>query len=579
MDAVCAVNPPPLRFLATLAACLLASITASTLVAVPVAQAPTSGISAVIVRAQAPALSGLEHSVVRAGGSVLRELKIIDGFSATVPAARLAAVRALPGVISVTENAPLRFHSDYNPHSDPYSLANTATEVGARSAWSDGITGAGIDVAVIDSGVAPVQGLAGDGKIVNGPDLSFDSQTPSVQYLDGYGHGTFMAGLIAGRDTGADLSHPGTSYLGIAPDARIVNVKVGSATGAVDVSQVIAGIDWVVQHRHDNGLNIRVLNLSLGTDSSQRYQVDPLAFAAEVAWRAGIVVVAAAGNDGTTAGHLDDPASDPFLIAVGADGSNGNRSLVNMFVAPFSTVGDGIRNPDLVAPGIHLQGLRVPGSYIDLNYPSAVFGDRFFRGSGTSEATALTSGAAALILQKRPWLTPGQVKSILTQTAVPMPDISARAQGAGILEAGAAVVDTLAVPSGSQLFSPAIGTGSLENSRGRNHIFLGGIPLAGEQDIFGHQFSASQMASLEAFGQSWSGGTWNGSTWSGATWSGTTWSGTTWSGTTWSGTTWSGTTWSGTTWSGTTWSGTTWSGTTWSGTTWSGDFWSSDIWS
>ena len=573
MDAVRAVNPPPLRFLAALAACLLASITASTLVAVPVAQAPTSGISAVIVRAQAPALSGLEHSVVRAGGSVVRELKIIDGFSAMVPAARLAAVRALPGVISVTENAPLRFHSDYNPNSDPYSMSNTATDLGATSAWSQGITGAGIDVAVIDSGVAPVQGLAGDGKIVNGPDLSFDSQTPSVQYLDGYGHGTFMAGLIAGKDAGADLNHPGTAYLGIAPDARIVNVKVGSANGSVDVSQVIAAIDWTVQHRHDNGLNIRVLNLSLGTDSSQSYQVDPLAFAAEVAWRAGIVVVAAAGNDGATAGHLDDPASDPFLIAVGASGTNGSNALNNVFVAPFSSLGNGIRNPDLVAPGIHLQGLRVPGSYIDLNYSSAVFGDRFFRGSGTSEATALTSGAVALLLQKFPALRPGQVKAILARTAASLPNIAVQAQGSGLLQAGAAVGDTQALPNSWQAFWPSIGTGSLEKSRGTNHILFGGVPLAGEQDIFGHSFSAGQMVLPELLGQSWSGGTWNGTTWSG-----TTWSGTTWSGTTWSGTTWSGTTWSGTTWSGTTWSGTTWSGTTWSGTTWSGDFWSSDIW-
>ena len=549
MDALRAVNQAPLRLLAALSACLLASITASTLVAAPAVQRPPTGMSAVIVRGEAPALAGLEHSVVRAGGSVVRELKVIDGFSAVVPAARLAAVRALPGVISVTRNAPLSFHSDYNANSDPYSMANTATDLGATSAWAQGITGAGVDVAVIDSGVAPVQGLAGEGKIVNGPDLSFDSQTPSVQYLDGYGHGTFMAGLIAGRDPGADLNHPGTAYLGVAPDARIVNVKVGSANGSVDVSQVIAAIDWVVQHRHDNGLNLRVLNLSLGTDSSQSYQVDPLAFAAEVAWRSGIVVVAAAGNDGAASGHLDDPASDPFVIAVGAAGSNGSNSLTNVFVAAFSSLGNGIRNPDLVAPGIHLQGLRVPGSYVDQNYPSAAFGDRFFRGSETSEAAALTSGAAALLLQRYPALRPGQVKAILTRTASPLPNIAVVAQGAGLLEAGSAVADTGSLPNSWQAFWPSIGTGSIEKSRGTNHILLGAVPLAGEQDIFGHSFTASQLAWPELLGQSWSGGTWNGTTWSGTTWSGTTWS------------------------------GTTWSGTTWSGTTWSGDFWSSDIWS
>ena len=556
MEAARALNPAPARLLAALSACLLASITATTLVAAPAAQPPSPGMSAVIVRAQAPALAGLEHSVVRAGGSVVRELRVINGFSAKVPGARLAALRELPGVLSVTADAPLAFHSDYNPTSDPYSMASTAADLGAASVWSQGITGAGIDVAVVDSGVAPVPGLLGDGKLVNGPDLSFDSPNPSLRHLDAFGHGTFMAGLIAGRDSGADVNQPGTSYLGIAPDARIVNVKVGSATGAVDVSQVIAGIDWVVQHRHDNGLNIRVLNLSLGSDSAQSYQVDPLAYAAEVAWRSGIVVVAAAGNDGAGSGHLDDPASDPFVIAVGAAGTNGGNSLTDTFVAAFSSVGNGVRNPDLVAPGIHLQGLRVPGSYIDEKFPGAAFGDRFFRGSGTSEATALTSGAAALILQKRPWLRPGQVKAILTGTASPLPNFDVRAQGAGLLRAAAGVDAGLRVPHGWQGFWPSVGSGSLEGSRGTKHISLGGETLSGEQDIFGHAFFAGQQ---EEDGQFRSGGGWEGTTWSGTTWSGTTWSGTTWSGKTWS--------------------GTTWSGTTWSGTTWSADFWSADSWS
>ena len=397
-----------------------------------------------------------------------------------------------------------------------------------------------------------------------------------MQYLDGFGHGTFMAGLIAAKDPGADVNHPGSAYLGIAPDARIVNVKVGAANGTVDVSQIIAGIDWVVQHRHDNGLNIRVLSLSLGTHSNQDYRVDPLAFAAEVAWRYGIVVVVAAGNDGASAGRLDDPAIDPFLIAVGAAASQGDYS--RSVVAAFSSLGDGVRNPDLVAPGIHLQGLRVPGSFIDQHYPSAAFGDRFFRGSGTSEATAITAGVVALILQKRPDLKPAQVKAILK--AGQRNGEEDHDHALVLLRAAAAVADELEIPRSSwQPFTPSNGTGSLEQARGAAHVALGGTALAGEQDIFGHDFSAGQLAWQTALGRSWNGGTWNGTTWTGTTWSGTTWSGTTWTGTTWSGTTWSGTTWTGATWTGTTWSGTTWSGTTWSGTTWSGTTWSGDIWS
>src|SRR6185312_984838 len=128
-------------------------------------------------------------------------------------------------------------------------------------------------------------------------------------------HGTFMAGLIAGND-----GQPG-GYRGVAPDARIVSLKVGVADGGVDVSQVIAAIDWVVQHRNDNGMNIRVINLSYGTNSTQAYAVDPLAYAVEQAWKAGIVVVAAAGNTGYQTGAgapgVANPALNPFVIAVG----------------------------------------------------------------------------------------------------------------------------------------------------------------------------------------------------------------------------------------------------------------------
>jgi serine protease AprX len=571
------------RLLAGFCALLVGAAATSSLAAAPAAPSAGSGATSVIVRAESGMLTQLEHSTVLAGGTVVRELGLINGFAAKIPTTRLAAMRALPGVVAVSPNSAVDLHSEYNPGTDPHSMASTAGLVGASAAWAAGITGSGVDVALVDSGVSPVQGLAGEGKVVNGPDLSVDSQTASTQYLDGFGHGTFMAGLIAARDPGADPAHPGGSYFGIAPDARIVNVKVGSGSGAVDVSQVIAGIDWVVAHRHDNGLNIRVLNLSIGTNSNQSYQLDPLAYAAEVAWRSGIVVVAAAGNSGAATGHLDDPASDPFVIAVGASASNGGGLLggllSSLLVAAFSSLGNGTRNPDLIAPGSHLQGLRVPGSYIDQHFPSAAFGDRYFRGSGTSEAAALTSGAVALLLQKRPWLQPGQVKAILTQTAAALPLLPVRAQGAGLLQLRAGVSDALSVPGGGQGFSPASGNGSLEKARGDNHVSLNGVPLTGEEDIFGHGFSAEDHAAQSAGGQGWSDGGWNGTTWSGTTWSGTTWSGTTWSGTTWSGTTWSGTTWSGTTWTGTTWSGTTWSGTTWSGTTWSGEIWSSYSWS
>ena len=195
--------------------------------------------------------------------------------------------------------------------------------VGAHYAWTQGYTGQGIDIALIDSGVVPVNGLTAPGKVINGPDLSFESQADNLRYLDTYGHGTHLAGIMAGRDDAVSeptLANAYDHFIGVAPDARIVNVKVADSRGATDVSQVIAAIDWVVQHRNDNGMNIRVINLSYGTDGTQDYLVDPLAFAVEQAWKAGIVVVVAAGNDGEGS-PLRNPATDPFVIAVGASAS------------------------------------------------------------------------------------------------------------------------------------------------------------------------------------------------------------------------------------------------------------------
>jgi serine protease AprX len=469
--------------------------------------------------------------------------------------------------------------SSYDPSADPYSMQNITQADGVQAWWKAGYTGKGVDVALIDTGVAPVAGLSTPGKIVNGPDLSLESQNPSLRYLDTNGHGTFMAGIIAGNDGQAG------GYRGVAPDARILSVKVGDADGGVDVSQVIAAIDWVVQHRHDNGMNIRVINLSYGTNSSQAYGVDPLAYAVEQAWKAGIVVVAAAGNSGfqkySVAQGLADPAYDPQVIAVGAADTMGTPSPSDDQVASFSanaaSCSSSCRAPDLVAPGTHMQGLRVPGSYIDQNYPTGALGDQYFRGSGTSEATAFTSGAVALLLQKYPQATPDQVKAMLTSSCDNLPSFSWKQGGCGELDLNKLLT---ASPSlfAAQYNLPSTGTGLLEGSRGSDHLTMNGVVLQGEQDIFGHSFDSAGMAALEALGSSWSGGTWNGSSWSGSSWSGSSWSGSSWSGSSWSGSSWSGSSWSGNSWSGSSWSGSSWSGSSWSGSSWSGSSWSGGSW-
>jgi serine protease AprX len=457
-------------------------------------------------------------------------------------------------------------------------MQNITAGDGVPAWWNAGDTGQGVDVALIDTGVAPVDGLSAPGKVINGPDLSLESQDPSLQYLDSNGHGTFMAGLIAGND-----GQPG-GYRGVAPDARIVSLKVGVADGGVDVSQMIAAIDWVVQHRNDNGMNIRVINLSYGTNSTQLYTIDPLAYAVEQAWKDGIVVVAAAGNTGYQRGRgapgLADPSYDPYVIAVAGADTMGSTNPKKSVMASFSASSAGCgscKNPDVTAPSAHMQGLRVPNSFLDANHPEGFLSSRYFRGSGTSEATAITSGAIALLLQKYPGMTPDVVKKYLTSNAFKIAGADTQAQGAGEFQL-APMLTKAPPPAASQGFKNANGTGSIEGARGDDHLTRDGVVLSGEQDIFGMPISTPLLAALEAAGSSWSGGTWNGSSWSGSSWSGNSWSGSSWSGSSWSGSSWSTSQWTGSSWSGSSWSGSSWSGSSWSGSSWSGGSWAGAFW-
>ncbi len=511
------------------------------------------------------------------GGEAGVRLSLIDGFEARVsPWARSALQRA-PGVSSVTPNAALSLSSlnDLGGASTTGSITDVADAIGATTLWDDHVTGAGVDVALIDSGVVPVNGLTATGKVVNGPDLSFDRQAGAPPYLDTFGHGTHLASIIAGRDdalASGDRPEAG-EFAGIAPGARIVSVKVASADGLTDVSQVIAAIDWVVEHRRSGGLNIRLLNLSFGTDGLQDHAVDPLAYAVEAAWRKGIVVVTAGGNAGEYRRPLTNPAADPYVIAVGAADVQGTLDPADDTVPSWSSPGDTARRPDLVAPGVDVPGLRDPGSTLDLAAPSAT-GSRLLRGSGTSQAAAVVSGAVALLLDERPGLTPDQVKALLTSTAVPITSGDPGAQGAGLLDVASA--GRAPVPDAVQVWPRATGTGSLEAARGGAHVQAGTSVLAGERDIFGTTWNAAEWAEEVAEGHSWDHGKWNGRTWTGDCLCASSSSGPAWSGLSWSGLSWSGLSWSGLSWSALGWSGLSWSGLSWSGLGWSTVKWSSE---
>jgi serine protease AprX len=624
----------------------------------------------VIVREAAGSGNAPERAVSAYGGSVTRQLGIIGGFTAQVPADRIEALRGVAGVQSVSENASLSLNgtrdgalggllnqvtqttttavadttaavaegttaavadtttavadtaaavadtttavadtaaavadtaaavvtdvaAQAGQSGSLYTIANEVT--GASAMWDAGYTGAGVDVAVIDSGTVPVDGFTAPGKLVYGPDLSFEVGTP-LENLDTNGHGTHMSGIIAGRDDAATAPYSGnsTNYVGMAPDARIVSIKVADALGHTDVSQAIAAIDWVVEHGDDEGLNVRVLNMSFGTDGVQSYQLDPLAYAAEQAWHKGIVVVVAVGNEGFGTGKVNNPATDPYVIAVGSAGTNGTADTADDVVSSFSNDGDGTRNPDVVAPGERVVSLRSPNSYLDQTAPGARIGEKLFRGNGTSQAAAVVSGAAALLIDQRPEITPDEVKALLMGTANTIPDATAAQQGAGLIDLTEAL-NTPTPENAVQTHARSTGAGSLDGARGSVIVEVDGEAVTGEVDVTGEsiedttaesltegvteiveeaaqetleaiaelpaeeqaeviaELPAAQQAEVaeqaELSGVSWSGVSWSGVSWSGVSWSGVSWSGVSWSGVSWSGVSWSGVSWSGADWS------------------------------
>ena len=535
----------------------------------------------------APGQGGaVADAVRRLGGRVVRPLAVIDGVAADLPADRAGALRRDSAVRSVTVDRRGSLQGldpalGYDVAGDDGSLYDVAQVTHAKDAWTKGWTGKGVDVALVDSGVAPVQGLT-SGNVVQGPDLSFESQDPTLVHRDTFGHGTHMASIIAGRDaagTGATYARTDThQFTGVAPDARLVSVKVAAADGGSDVSQVIAAIDWVTEHAHDPGMNIRVLNLSYGTDSTQSPGVDPLAYAVENAWRAGIVVVVSSGNDGTARTELADPAIDPLVLAVGADDPMNSDSVGDDTVPAFAQRGTSTRHVDVIAPGVHVLGLRAPGGSADLANPGARVGSRFFRGSGTSQAAAVVSGLAALYLQRYPAATPDQVKKALMTNATPPSYVKRVFAGLGVPDVNKAIGAPLPT-SAAQAATGATGTGTLEGARGSSHVSDGYAPLTGEVDIFGRTWDGAGWAQASAARTAWSGGGWRGIDWTTASWSASgSWDSHAWSDADWSSHAWSSHAWSSHAWSASGWDSHAWSDSAWAGNAWSSLGWSTAGW-
>jgi serine protease AprX len=351
---------------------------------------------------------GVADAVAAVGGRSLAALPIVGGLLARVPDDRAEELSDHPGVRAVTDaDRPLRVRA-----ADPEPAPPGPDAEAPASAAAAAAAGRGVGVGVLDTGIAASGDLAG--RVVASADLSGE-----WSFTDSYGHGTFMAGLIAGSGQGGGPA-------GVAPGADLVDLKVAGADGATTLGQVLAALQLADAARER--WNLRVLNISLGAPAGDPATA-PLTEAVERLWADGITVVAASGNEG---GGVEAPGLDPYVVTVGAVDAAGAVPAWSSRGTDFA----GRAKPDLVAPGVGLVGLRAPGSTIDLANPSARVGDHYFRGSGTSMSTAVVAGAAALVAAAHPGWGPDRIKAALTGTADPLGQVSG--SGAGVLDLGAA---------------------------------------------------------------------------------------------------------------------------------------------
>jgi serine protease AprX len=458
-----------------------------------------------------------------ADGTDLRALAIINGWSARVPADQIEELGHAPGVTAVTADRTVQLAGNtYDPavSASPYAWTSQAAPV-----WSSADQkGDGVSVAVLDTGVSDIQDLSG--RVMHGPDLSGENNNA----VDSMGHGTVMAGIIGGDGSAAGAAAPRT---GIAPEVDIISVKVAGANGATDVSTMIAGMSWVGAFK--DVYRIKVLNLSWGVPSTQNPTIDPVNFAVEMLWRMGVVVVVAAGNTGPTPGSILKPGDDPLVITVGAFDDKGDTVAANDSIPAWSSQGPtstGLAKPDVVASGRTLIVPRAPGSVVEQFNPNALVAPAYIRASGTSEATAVTSGVAALLLAEHPLWTPDQVKHALKSTASKLPNVAASLQGSGRIQAQAAM-------SASVLLAPvqvsaATGLGSLEASRGSSPaIYYSSdgqvVELTGEMTAWCAPWTSGAWTSGAWTSGAWTSGAWTSGAWTSGAWTSGAWTGAAWS--------------------------------------------------
>ncbi len=360
----------------------------------------------VIVQTQGAA-APVTAAIGEAGGAVQRQFQIVSSLQAQVPAGAVETLARHPGVARISLDAPVVATGTVRV--DLKALATTyPLSVNANDAWSKMYTGAGVGVAIVDTGITHLADFGPGSRLV--ADVALNPAAGST--ADGFGHGTHIAGIVGGYKVKG-------KYIGVAPEANLINVKVADDAGNASLGDLIAGLQWVYDNRA--AYNIRVVNLSLHSSVAESYKVSPLDAAVEALWFNGVFVVVAAGNLGSAPDAVSyPPANDPFVMTVGAIDDMGTSSFGDDVTTNWSSSGatqDGFPKPELLTPGRDIISTIDTSSYLYNTYPSKIVDQSYFRLSGTSMAAGVMSGVAALVLERHPDWTPGQLKCTLIATS------------------------------------------------------------------------------------------------------------------------------------------------------------------
>jgi serine protease AprX len=482
--------------------------------------------------------------VANAGGKARHALGIVGGASARISGDKLLGLTASAKVDYVFADAPLV--STWDPAAD----ADKATTAGIKAinapqAWTTyNVTGRGIGVAVVDSGIYAHPDIAG--RIAAQVDLTASTVTTTDALtnqittttvgtvglgVDPGGHGTHVAGLIAGNGASS-----GGAYTGVAPDASLVDVRVIRSDGTSNTGIVLRGMQWVLANRV--AYNIKVVNLSLGAPVTKSYKLDPLATGAEVLTFAGITVVVSAGNSGPTTTTITAPANDPFVITVGAVDDNQTAETADDTIASFSSRGktkiDNGSKPDVSAPGRRMVSLRAPGSALDTLYPERrvagtdPLGAGYFTLSGTSMSAPVVAGTIALMLERNATLVPSQIKKRLKDGAVKLAGATVLDQGAGRID----VLKTVGAINADREYSE----GRVSDSFAKDmRKFVQGQPLAWNDRAYN--------GGVDSHNITWDNITWDNITWDNVTWDNLSWENLSWENISWESLTWENISW------------------------------------